>query len=139
MSNFDEVLSNVATVLAVSVLIDERLRDVEMIEFSHSIMTINQRIRPGVILTRRNIVNWFNANRTDIAEKISIDKNDIWKTQILGQIQGDELRRMVLACMFSISVCDYELNDEECDFLKLAVSHWETGLPHVQDMELMVG
>ncbi|WP_427449950.1 hypothetical protein [Litorimonas sp. WD9-15] len=138
MIDLDETLRAVSTVLAVSALIDERLRDIEMIEFSHSVMTINQRIRPGVILPRKTVVKWFKDNEDEITVKISEDENSVWRKEILSLITDPELRRLVLSAMFSISVCDYELDDEECEFLKLAVSLWETGLPSVADVELMV-
>jgi len=138
MMHIDEKLNAAATVLAISVLIDERLRDIEMVEFSHSIMTINQLIRPGVILPRKTIVQWFKDNQDDISLKLSQDLDSAWKTQVLKAVTDPELRRLVLSAMFSISVCDYELDDEECEFLKLAVSLWETGLPSVADIELMV-
>lgn len=139
MTKLNDALISAATVLAVSVLIDERLRDIEMVEFSHSMITINRHIRPDVILPRSALMAWFNENAAEISERISKDSDNVWKTEILGHIQDAQLRRMVLAAMFSISICDYELNDEECEYLKLAVSLWETGLPHIEDMELMAG
>ncbi len=139
MKTPNETLSAVGTILAASVLIDERRRDVEMIEFSHSITTINHHIRPDVILPRSKILAWFKENEQKISENLSHDSHGSWKTSILNKIEDKELRRLVLAAMFSISVCDYELNDEECEFLKLAVSLWKTDLPHVEEMAQMVG
>lgn len=139
MNAIDGTIHAVANILATSVLIDERLRDIEIIEFSHSMTTINQHVRPDVILPPEDIAEWFKGHADSISNKISTDENDVWKTQILNQIQDQDLRRMVLTAMFSISVCDYELKDEECEFLKLAVSLWKIDLPHVTDMERMVG
>lgn len=139
MNEIDGTIRAVGTILATSVLIDERLRDIEIIEFSHSMTKINQHVRPDVILPPEDIADWFKDHAEGISNKISTDEKNAWKTQILNQIQDQDLRRMVLTAMFSISVCDYELKDEECEFLKLAVSLWKIDLPHVTDMELMVG
>lgn len=139
MNENKDMLRAVGTILATSVLIDERLRDIEMVEFSHSIMTINRYIQPDVILPREDILKWFDDNAAGVSENILKDKNNVWKTEILSKIIDPELRSMVLAAMFSISVCDYELDDEECEFLRLAVSLWKVELPRFKEIERMVG
>lgn len=135
----DATMLSVANILAVTVLLDQKQRDLEMVEFCHSIMTINQRLRPGVILPRQKILAWFETHKAVIAKSLAEDSDDSYKKSLLNEIKDPALRRQTLAAIFSISICDYELRDEEADFIKIALDIWKTGLPNVDDVELIAG
>ncbi|WP_189579905.1 hypothetical protein [Litorimonas cladophorae] len=129
----------VAHILAVTVLLDRRQKDQEMIEFCHSVMTINQRLRPGVILPRKTILSWYEAEREKIAIALANDTDDTFKTQALEKIRDPELRRSVLASIFAICICDYEFQDEEAAFIKIALNIWKSGMPSLDEMTLIAG
>ncbi len=139
MSNTDATMQAVARILAVTVLVDKRQKDREMIEFCHSIMTINQRLRPGVILPRQTILNWFDSQKDQIIAALAADDDNSYKTEILEKIVDPELRQIVLAAIFAICICDYEFQDEETAFIKVALDVWNSGLPNMDDMALMAG
>ena len=132
-------IETIATVLAISVLIDDIEKDQELVEFTHGMMTINQRIRPETIFPRTKILDWFHKNKIDIAQNIANDTDDSWKSGLLEQIDDQSLQCVVLSAMFSISVCDYQLDQEECDFINLALQLWKREMPEAQTVEMVVG
>jgi len=135
--NTDELMVAIGTIYAVTVLLDRRERDQELIEFTHAVMTINQRLRPGKILPRATILSWYHSQSADLAARLKADTDDSWKTSILEKIQDDSIRRLVLASIFAICICDYELRDEEADFIKIALNIWNKGLPSMEELEML--
>lgn len=136
---FDAQLQDVAEVLAVTVLLDQKERDVEMIEFCNAVTTINQRIRPGVILTRKTILNWYRSHKDKIAASLANDTDDSYKIGVLEKITTPVLRRKVIAAIFAICVCDYEFMDEETDFILTAMKIWKTDIPNSEEVDLIAG
>lgn len=139
MDSVSDNLENIAKILAVSVMIDGHIRDAELVEFSHSVVSINQKIRPEFILPRETVLKWFHTHKSEISERMQSDDSYKWKSELLTKIDDAEFRKMVLAAMFSISVCDYHLDDAECEFLKLATATWKTNVPGAAELDQMVG
>jgi len=137
--DLDATMRAIADILAATVLLDKKERDAEMIEFCHSIMTINQRMRPGVILPRQTILAWFNSRKEEIANGLADDADDSFKIELLSKITDPVLRRKTLAGIFAICVCDYELRDEESDFIQLALATWKAELPKHEELDMIVG
>lgn len=128
----------VARILAVTVLLDKRERDIEMVEFCHYVMTINQAIC-STILPRQKILDWFDGHKAEFAEALASDTDRSYKTEILEDITEPDLRKTVLAAICAISVSDYELPDEETAFIKLALDVWKSEMPTADDISLVVG
>ena len=133
----NKTVQAVARILAVTVLLDKRQRDEEMVEFCHYVMTINQAIC-STIIPRQTILDWFEGHKTELAEALGSDTDGSYKTEILEDITESDLQKTVLAAIFAISVSDYELRDEETDFIKLALSLWDRKMPTPDDISLMV-
>lgn len=129
----------VARILAVTVLLDQRQRDREMIEFCHYVMTINQDICAAAILPRETILNWFEAHKTEFSAALASDTDGSFKRKILDQVICPELHKQVLTAVFAICICDYELHDEEAEFIKLALQLWKSDMPTPGDMSRMAG
>lgn len=129
----------VARILAVTVLLDRRQRDREMIEFCHYVMTLNQEICSVSILPREKILTWFESEKGAFAEALASDTDDAFKSKILQDIADPALQKEVLTAIFAICVCDYELRDEEAHFIRLALSLWKSELPSAAAMARMAG
>lgn len=139
MSDTDTLFQEIATIFAVTVLLDHKQRDQEMVEFCHAVMTINQHLRPGVILPRETILDWYESQKPSIITHLDAADAKNWKANLLRTVPTDALKRLVLASIFTISTCDYELRDEESAFIKTALNIWKTGMPSGADLESVAG
>ena len=138
MSEFpdsQQLFEYVATIFAVTVLLDDRERDPELIEFVHACMVHNHRLRPGVILSRQHLLKWFDANKEAIRARLHADDAEAYKTDLLSRIFDEDLQRGVLSSIFAISVADYELHDEETDFISRALAVWHTTMPTPEEVD----
>lgn len=120
----EQVWENVLTLLAIVVLADHRVRDPEMVEFCHEAGLINHETSPERIMTAGQLRRWFNANR-DRIDAALIKDIEGFTAETLKAVTDPELRRLILQAMFAISICDYELHDEENEILKTAISTWQ--------------
>ena len=137
MSEFqdgDALFQTVATIFATTVLLDERERDPELIEFTHACMVHNHKIRPGTILPRQTLQAWFKQRKSDLSATLSGPDAQDFKIELLSRISAPELQRSVLSSIFTISVADYELHDEETEFIQTALSVWNAELPRVEEL-----
>ena len=133
----DELYNVILKILAVTVLIDHRQRDRELVEFTHAAMLHNHHLRPGVMLSRKMINEWFDAHKTDLMKKLNADEDNSFKTYILTQIRDKALQRRLLSSIFTIAVADYELHDEESNFIKSSLAIWKTHMPTPSEIEAM--
>jgi len=131
----DELYNVLLKILAVTVLIDRRERDKERIEFCHAAMLLNQHLRPSNILSKRMIEDWFDRHKAEITESLSNDADNSYKTELLSYVTDSALQRRLLSSIFTIAICDYELHDEESDFIKTALKIWNTEMPSPEDLE----
>lgn len=120
----DEIWENALTLLAIVVLADHRVRDPEMIEFVHEASLINDAVFPDRIFTNGQIRRWFAANRARIEVALTKD-NQAFVSESLAPVTDPDLRRMILQAMFAITICDYELHDEENEVLGIAIKTWQ--------------
>ncbi len=133
----DALFESVATIFAMTVLADHRVRDEELIEFTHAAMIHNQLLRPKTILTRRRLLQWFETHKDEIDASMHGDAGDDYKRRILSYITDQALQRSVLSSIFTISVCDYELHDEERDFIATALKVWNASMPRPDEVDLV--
>ena len=131
----DELYNIVLKILAVTVLIDHRERDLELVEFTHAAMLHNHRFRPGIMLSRKMINEWFNAHKAELKKKLKADKDNNFKSNLLTQVKDKALQRRLLSSIFTIAVADYELHDEESNFIKSSLAIWKTHMPTPAEIE----
>lgn len=131
----DSLYSSVVEILAVTVLLDMKQRDRELIEFTHAGVVHNQYLRPEKIVTRTQLLNWFHTNADEIKDKLTAKDALAYKTKLLSRITDAELQKRVLASIFTIAVCDYDLHDEESYFIKVALDVWNTVMPTANCLE----
>lgn len=133
--NSDELYGVIIDILAVTVLIDEREKDRELIEFAHAAMLHNHHLRPGKLLSRRMICEWFERRKPELKVSLANDIDNSFKTELLSNVKDSELQRRLLSSIFTIAICDYELHDEESGFIKTALKIWKTEMPSAKDLE----
>jgi len=131
----DELFNVIIDILAVSVLIDNRTKDRELIEFVHAATLHNQHLRPNKMLSRRMMLEKFNNRKAYIMAALENDKDDSFKLDLLSHVTDKALQRSVLGSIFTIAICDYELHDEECNFIKSALKVWNTHMLTPADLE----
>ena len=133
--DIDDLYAVVTDILAVTVLIDERVKDRELIEFTHAAMTHNHHLRPGKIVSRKMLNDWFHARKGVLRDALAKDQDDSFKKALLANITDKDLQRRLLTSIFSISICDYELRDEESNFIRNALAVWKTEMPNIADLD----
>ena len=131
----DKLYNVVLEILAVTVLIDHRERDRELVEFTHAAMLHNHHLRPGVMLSRKMINEWFNAHKIELTKNLKADKDNSFKSNLLIQVRDIALQRRLLSSIFTIAVADYELHDEESNFIKSSLAIWKTHMPTPAEIE----
>lgn len=131
----DALFQAVSDILAVTVLLDRRERDRELIEYVHAVQLHNQDIRPETILPRRKILEQFHARKDALITRLDGDGEDEFKRDLLSKVTDKDLQRKILCSVFTISICDYELHDEESDFIKKALDIWKADMPSAAEVE----
>ena len=129
----------VARILAVTILLDKRQRDREMVEFCYYVKTINQDLCSKTILPRQKIMDWFEAHKQEFATGLANDTDGSFKTNLLKPITDPNIRRKVLTAIFAISISDQEFHNEECSFIKTAINLWQVGMPSMTEVSEMAG
>jgi hypothetical protein len=135
LMNNDPLYLSILEILAVTVLIDQEERDSELIEFTHAGVVINQYLFPDTIVSRDCLLNWYKENKSRIETSLLASDADDYKISVLSAVKDKAAQKKTLSSMFIIAVCDYELHDEESDFIKKAVSVWQTTMPNAQDLD----
>jgi hypothetical protein len=135
LRNQDALFETVATLFAVSVLADHRVRDAELVEFVHACSLHNLQIHPDTLLSRRDIIDWFNKQKAEIGRALEGPNADDYIVDLLSRIKEEGLQRSVLSSIFTISICDYELHDEESALISKALEVWNTTMPLPTEVE----
>ena len=124
----------IARILAVTILLDQRQREQEMVEFCHYLMKINQDLNPDNIMPRPKILTWFKNNKVEFADAIAGDTDGSFKIEVLKPITDPELRKKVLTAVFAVSISDHEFHAEEMEFIKIALETWKSDMPTLKDV-----
>jgi len=123
--NLDLVLD----VLAATVLLDQKERDQELVEFVYFGQEYGRLLRPDDILTPQQLRNWFSARKGDLAVNLAKDTDGAFKSGLLDAITDSGLRRKTLSAIYAIAICDHDFHPEEMQFVKLALEKWNLPLP----------
>ena len=131
----DALFDVVIDILAVTVLIDNRVKDRELVEFVHVSTLHNHDLRPEKILSRRMLLRLFDARTGRLMTALANDEDGSFKQNLLSKIKDKALQRSLLSSIFTIATCDYELHDEENDFIRSALKVWNTHMPVHSEIE----
>lgn len=129
----DPFWSTVLPILAIAVLADGKVRDLELIEFTFEAQAIGAVKDPARILPRKHLKDWFHVMRPHIEAALNSDSRDAFIAQTLNAIDDEHTRQMLLTSVFGIAICDYELHMEETGFLRSAMQAWKVALVKEHD------
>jgi|GEM_PF-4265001 len=116
------IMDVILDILGVCVLTDRLERDEELIEFCGSAQRISRHVDTDLIYARRDLMSWFSTHRERLRRLV--DDHEATRA-LLEKITDAELRRRTLVAIFSICVCDYNLADEESQYIQLALEVWK--------------
>lgn len=132
------LFETILKILAVSVLIDKRERDRELLEFTHCATEHSRQLHPDIMIDPDQIRAWYIDHKDALNVKLLGPDAATFKENLLGQIVDRGVQRAVLASIYAIAIADYELHDEECGFIKTALRVWGSKLPDPTEIGAIV-
>lgn len=127
----EENWQDILRLLAISVLIDDVIKDRELIEFCHEAQKLNRQFRSDTILCREHLLAEFNRIKPDIIAALKSPNSKSYITQCIAALTDEAQCGEVSKSIYSISICDYEVHDEECAFLQTALADWGIDAPNM--------
>ena len=117
----DEIL----TPLALTVIIDNKIRDPEMSEFVIQAKGLVDALDDFDTVPKKDILAWFKANEKDLSDKLKGRSKNTFILKSLTRFQGnDALIEAMYDAMLAISISDKEYHADESDLIKSASSLW---------------
>ncbi len=135
LDNVSDIYKDTLDVLMITVLVDERVRDEERIELLHNAAVLNRALHPDIILPPEILNQWFTQRMHGLSVEIAADGMTAVKENYLSKINDKGLQRTVLASVYAIATCDYELHDEERGLIKTALEVWQSHLPDPTEVD----
>ncbi len=117
--------------LAVTVIIDTKVRDTEIAEFCRQAQGLIELVDLEE-MSVADLQKWFAARRDDIAEKLSGPRKNTLVLRVLTKFKDNMIMENVYDAMVQISVCDDEFREEESDLIKSAASIWGYQRPPIK-------
>ena len=130
-----DLFKTVLDILVIAVLSDDQTRDRERIEFVNCAQLHNRALHPDVILTPTQLHHLFEDRAVVLSAAIERDGLLAVQERHLSMIIDRGMQRNILASIFAIAICDYELHDEERGLIKTALSVWNSHLPDPAELE----
>ncbi len=109
--------------LALTVMIDHKIKDPELQEFRNqaaalfNLFELEQR-------TEDELVEWFNAKETELKTTLTGRRKNTEILRALTRFSDDAHVEAMFDAMVTISVADQEYRREESDLVKSAASIW---------------
>ncbi len=117
----DEIL----TPLALTVIIDNKIRDPEMSEFVIQAEGMIDALDDFDTMPAKSVLAWFNAHEEGLVDKLKGRSKNTFILKSLTRFQGnDALIEAMYDAMLAISISDKEYHADESDLIKTASSLW---------------
>lgn len=127
MFTHDDIL----TPLAVTVLIDTRVRDSEIAEFCRQAQALIELLELDE-MTIAELQKWFSTNRESLTEKLNGPRRNTLVLRVLSKFKDDLIMDNMYDAMVQISVSDEEYRQEEYDLVKSAAVLWGYERPPIK-------
>ncbi len=123
--NIDDIL----TPLALTVIIDNKVRDPELSEFvvqAEGILELLNHDAPQEsAMTSRDIFDWYHAHEPELVARIKAKRKNTYILTILARFKDDDMAvEAMYDAMLAISISDKEYHEHESDLVKSAASLW---------------
>ena len=127
----DFTVDDILMPLAITVIIDKKIRDPEMnayCEWAETLMPLfNLPIPP-----RKDIIDWFNNHEPIISEKLKGPRKNTSVLVALTKFKEDIHVENIYEAMVAISICDQEYKREESELIKSAGLIWGYNRPPIK-------
>ena len=117
--------------LALTVVIDNKVRDPELIEFRRQAMALFELFELDP-MSEDEVSTWFNAQEKEIEKVINGRGKNTAILRALTRFTEDLHVENLYDAMVTISVCDDEYRREESDLIKSAASIWGFRRPPIK-------
>ncbi len=113
------------TPLAITVIIDNKVRDPEMREFVLQAGGLLELLGGGTNLPDEKIRQWFNTHEQALTERLRSKKRNTFILKVLNKFKKDDIAvEAIYDAMLHISISDKEYHYYESDLIKSAASLW---------------
>lgn len=120
----DEIL----TLLAISILVDKRLRDEEISAFCQEAQSLMREFKDQDLMPRTEFKRWLAAHKDSISRQLSGNNRNSYMSGAVNNILDPKLRKSILLSLFKLSVSDFNLHAHETELLLLCKNEWDIPL-----------
>lgn len=117
--------------LAVTVIIDTKVRDAEIAEYCVQAKGLIELLNLEEMSTTE-LQKWFAVHRDELAEKLAGPRRNTFVLRILSKFKDDVIIENMYDAMVQISVCDSEFRQEESDLVVSAATLWGYERPPIK-------
>ncbi|MCF6274417.1 MAG: hypothetical protein L3J05_01470 [Robiginitomaculum sp.] len=118
-------IDNILTPLALTVIIDNVVRDPELSEFIVQAEGLLDLLEHEHVMNSGKIMDWFHSNEATLIKRMKSARKNTYVLTMLNQFKDDD---MVIEAMYdamlAISISDKEYHVDESDLVKSAASLW---------------
>lgn len=119
---------DILTPLALTVIIDKKVRDPEMAEFCRQAGALIELFELPE-MTEGELVAWYEAHHDELADKLSGKRRNTVILRALTRFKDDMHIENIYEAMLAISISDKEYVEEESELIKSAASIWGFSRP----------
>lgn len=127
----DITLDDILTPLAITVIIDQKVRDPELSAFVEQGLGLSELFEVSDV-TETQIRDWYKANAPILEDKLSSKRRNTLVLRSLTRFTEDVHIENVYDAMVAISVSDKEYHIEESDLIRSAASIWGFERPPIK-------
>lgn len=124
MFTHDDIL----TPLALTVIIDHKVRDPEMKEFCRQAAGLIELFEMDE-MSEADLVAWYKENHSDLAEKLSGKRKNTLVLRALTRFKDQVHMENLYEAMLAISISDKEYVKEESELIQSAATIWGFSRP----------
>jgi len=120
--------SEVLTPLALTVIIDNKVRDPELTEFRRQASGLIELFELET-MDEKALKAWYNDNAADLKSALSGKRRNTTILKSLSLFKDDVHTENLYEAMLAISISDKEYHEEESDLVKSAATIWGYNRP----------
>lgn len=124
-------LDDILTPLAITVIIDEKVRDPEMMAFVDQGLGLAELFGYDK-LTEEDLKSWFTQHEAEFEQKLSGSRKNTFVLRVLTRFKEDVEIENVFDAMVAVSVSDKEFHVEESELIRSAASIWGFQRPPIK-------
>lgn len=124
-------LDDILTPLAITVIIDEKIRDPEMNAYIEQGLGLAELFGFNEVKAE-DVKEWYHAHAAEIKKKLSGKRRNTFVLRILTRFKDDMHIENVYDAMMAISISDKEFHVDESELIRSAASIWGFERPPIK-------